>query len=160
MPKQKKGESPRPKKKKAAQASGGASADETTVADRRREKKAAEAEAVREIHLQVTDKRMIEGALDATPLPKRPRGPNEGTSVLIPDDEGEGEEGPVNIACPRKAVAFINCMIDGAQMELSELEQLSTKTLREQTGRAFRLQAAVRVGWPHLFPSLCRFGMY
>ncbi|XP_021803323.1 eukaryotic translation initiation factor 5B-like, partial [Prunus avium] len=141
-PKQKKGESPRPKKKKAAGASGGASADEMTVADRRREKRVAEAEAVREVHLQVTGKRMIEGALDATPLPKRPRGPNEGTSVLIPDEEVEGEEGPVNIACPRKAVPFINCMIDGAEMELSEIEQLSSKTLREQTDRAFRLHAA------------------
>ncbi|KAL6288102.1 hypothetical protein ACE6H2_012492 [Prunus campanulata] len=86
----------------------------------------------------------IEGALDATPLPKRPRGPNEGTSVQIPDDE-EGEEGPVNIACPRKAVPFVNCVIDGAQMELSEIEQLSKKTLREQTGRAFRLQAAANM---------------
>ena len=138
--KPKKGQSPRPKKKAA-----GASGDEQTVADRHREKQAAEAEAVREVHLQVTGKRMIEGALDATRLPKRPRGPNEGTSVVIPDDEGEGEEGPVNIACPRKAVPFINSMIDGAQMELSEIEQLSMKTLREQTGRAFRLQAAVSV---------------
>ncbi|KAL6277239.1 hypothetical protein ACE6H2_020840 [Prunus campanulata] len=141
-PKQKKGESPRQKKKKAAGASGGASADEQTVADRRREKKAAEAEAIREVHLQVTGKRMIEGALDAMAMPKKPRLPNEGTSVLIPNDEGEGKEGPVNIACPQKAVPFINCMIDGAQMELSEIEQLSMKTLREQTDRAFRLQAA------------------
>lgn len=117
------------------------------MADRRREKRAAEAEVVREAHLQMTGKRQIEGPIDVTPLPKRPRGPNEGTSVLIPDDEVEGEEGPVNIACPRKAVPFINCMIDGAQMELAELEQLSTKTLREQTGRAFRLQAAVSVGF-------------
>ncbi|XP_021832639.1 eukaryotic translation initiation factor 5B-like [Prunus avium] len=140
-PKQTKNQSPRPKKKKTA-GSEGASADEMTMADRRREKKVAEAEAVREVHQQMTSKRMIEGALDATPLPKRPKGPNEGTSVLIPDDEGEGEEGPVNIACSRKAVPFINCMIDGAQMELSEIEQLSMKTLREQTGRAFRLQAA------------------
>ncbi|KAL6292538.1 hypothetical protein ACE6H2_000680 [Prunus campanulata] len=137
-PKQKKGQSPRPKKKAVA------SADDQTVADRRREKKAAEAEIVREAHLQMIGKRMIEGALDATPLPKRPRGPNEGTSVQIPDDE-EGEEGPVNIACPRKAVPFVNCVIDGAQMELSEIEQLSTKTLREQTGRAFRLQAAANM---------------
>lgn len=142
-PKQKKGKSPRPKKTAAAGASRAASADEMTVADRRREKRVAEAEAIREVHLQVTGKRQIEGPLDVTPLPKRPRGPNEGTSVLIPDDEGEGEEGPVNVACPRKAVPFINCMIDGAQMELSEIEQLSMKTLREQAGRAFRLQAAV-----------------
>lgn len=146
-PKTKKVQSPGPKKRKTAGPAGGTSADEQTVADRRREKRAAEAEVVREAHLQMTGKRQIEGPIDVTPLPKRPRGPNEGTSVLIPDDEVEGEEGPVNIACPRKAVPFINCMIDGAQMELAELEQLSTKTLREQTGRAFRLQAAVSVGF-------------
>lgn len=120
------------------------SVDELTAAERRRQRKAVEAEAVREVHLQVTGKRQIEGALDVTPLPKRPRGPSD-EAILIPGDEDEEGSEPVNIACPRKVVPAVNCFIDGAQMELSELSELPTKSLREQAGRAFRLQAAVCV---------------
>ncbi|CAL9000619.1 unnamed protein product, partial [Prunus brigantina] len=105
----------------------------------------AEAELVREAHLQVTGKRVIEGALNVTPLPKRPRGPIEEATVLVPDDDEDTEAEPVNIACPRNVVPFVNCFIEGAQMELPELEQLSMKSLREQAGRAFRLQAAANI---------------
>ncbi|CAB4269247.1 unnamed protein product [Prunus armeniaca] len=90
----------------------GPSADEVTVADRRWEKRAAEAETVREAYLQVTGKRQIEGALNVMHLPNRPRGPNEYAAILIPGDEVEGDAEPVNVACPRKVVPFVNCMID------------------------------------------------
>ncbi|CAL2230450.1 unnamed protein product [Prunus armeniaca] len=95
----------------------GASAAEMTTTDRRREKRVAEAEAVLEAPLQVTEKRQIEGALDVTHLPKRP---NKGAAILIPNDEEE-DVGPMNVACPQKVVSFVNCFIDSAQMELSEL---------------------------------------
>ncbi|CAL8991544.1 unnamed protein product [Prunus brigantina] len=119
-------------KAKAPRPTDGGSAQASTPAERRREKRVAEAELVREAHLQVTGKRVIEGPLDVTPLPKRPRGPNEDVAVLVPDDEEEAEAGPVNIACPRKVVPFVNAFIDGAQMELPELEQLPMKSVREQ----------------------------
>ncbi|CAL9017963.1 unnamed protein product, partial [Prunus brigantina] len=112
-------------KAKAPRPTDGGSAQASTPAERRREKRVAEAELVREAHLQVTGKR-------------RPRGPNEDVAVLVPDDEEEAEAGPVNIACPRKVVPFVNAFIDGAQMELPELEQLPMKSVREQAGRAFR----------------------
>lgn len=90
-------------------------------------------------------KRKIEGALNVTPLPNRPRGPNEDATILIPGDEAEGNAEPVNVVCPWKVVPFINCIINGAQMELPELEQLPGKMVHEQADRAFRLQAAVSV---------------
>lgn len=105
----------------------------------------AEAEAIREAHLQATGKRVIEGAFDVTPLLKRPRGPNKDAVVLVPDDEEDADTEPVNVACPRKVVPFVNCFIDKAQIELPELEHLSMKTVREQATRAFRLQAAISV---------------
>ena len=98
-------------------------AEEVTTTDRRREKTVAEADIVREAYLQVTGKRQIEGALDVTLLLKRPRGPNEDVAILIPGDEAEGEAEPVNVACPQKVVPFVNCIIDCAHMELSELER-------------------------------------
>ncbi|CAL9019421.1 unnamed protein product [Prunus brigantina] len=141
---QKKARPSKPKAKTPRPTEGG-SAQASTPAERRREKRVAEAELVREAHLQVTGKRVIEGALDVTPLPKRPRGPNEDVAVLVPDDDEDTEAGPVNIACPRKVVPFVNCVIEGAQMELPELEQLPMKSLREQAGRALRLQAAANM---------------
>ncbi|CAL2257390.1 unnamed protein product [Prunus armeniaca] len=137
-PQKKKDDTSRQKTKLPRQTEG-ASAPEVTPADRQREKWMAEAEPIREAYLQVTGKRVIEGALDVTPLPKRPRGPNEEVIVLVPDDEEDADAEPVNVACPRKVVPFVNCYIDGAQMELSELEQLSTKTaskLKYEEGRA------------------------
>ncbi|CAL2237450.1 unnamed protein product [Prunus armeniaca] len=58
----------------------------------------------------------------------------------IEDDEGPVE--PINIACPSKTVQFANHMIIGSQMELSEIEALPKKILREEAGCAFRLQAS------------------
>lgn len=97
----------------------------------------------------MTRKRQIEGALDVTPLSKRLKGLNEDVAILIPGDEAEGEVEPVNVACPRKVVPFVNCIIDDAQMELPKLEQLPVKTVREQADLAFRLQAVVSVGCCH-----------
>ncbi|CAB4268847.1 unnamed protein product [Prunus armeniaca] len=119
-PQKKKTGSSRPKTKLPRQAKG-TSAQEGTPVDRRRERRVAEAELIREAHLQATEKRVIEGALDVTPLPKRPKGPNEEAAVLVSDEEDAKAE-PVNIACPRKVVPFMNCFIDDAHMELSELE--------------------------------------
>ncbi|CAL9006208.1 unnamed protein product [Prunus brigantina] len=140
---QKKQKRPSQPKVKTPRPTEGGSAQASTPAERQREKRVTEAELIREAHLQVTGKRVIEGALDVTPLPKRPRGPNEDAAVLVLDDDEDTEADPVNIACPRNVVPFVNCFIEGAQMELPELEQLPMKSLREQAGRAFRLQAAV-----------------
>lgn len=87
----------------------------------------------------MTWKRQIKGALDVMPLPKRLRGPNEVVVVLIPSDEAEGDAGPMNVACPRKVVLFMNSVIDNAQMELTKLDQLPVKSVLEQADRAFRL---------------------
>lgn len=117
----------------------GSSASEMMSTDQRRENRVAEAELIQEAHLQVTGKRVIDGALDVTPLPKRSREPNDEAAVLVPDDEKDADAEPVNMACPRKVVPFVNCFIEGAQMELPELEQLPMKSVREQAERAFRL---------------------
>ncbi|CAL8080280.1 unnamed protein product [Prunus armeniaca] len=142
-PQKKKTSSSRPKTKPPRQAEG-ASAQEGTRGDQRRERRVAEAELIREAHLQVTGKRVIKGALDVTPLPKRPSGPNKEAIVLLSDEE-DAEVELVNIACPWNMVPFVNCFIDDAQMELPELEQLPMKSVREQAGLAFRLQVAANM---------------
>lgn len=78
----------KPRTKPPRQAEG-ALAEKVKAADRCQEKRAAEADIVREAYLQVTGKRQIKGALDVTPLPKRPRGSNEDAAILIPGDEAE-----------------------------------------------------------------------
>lgn len=50
---------------------------------------------------------------------------------------------PVTLARPSKTVQFANHMILGSQMELSEIDDLQKKLLREEAGRAFQLQASV-----------------
>ncbi|KAI5326015.1 hypothetical protein L3X38_035089 [Prunus dulcis] len=55
------------------------------------EKNKTEVEVVREAYLRVIGKRQIEGAVDLTPLPKRPMEPNEDSAILIPGDEMEGD---------------------------------------------------------------------
>lgn len=57
-------------------------------------------------------KRQIEGALDVTPLPKRPMGPNEVAVILIPGDEAKESAELVNIPCPSRVVPFINSVVD------------------------------------------------
>ncbi|CAL9000920.1 unnamed protein product [Prunus brigantina] len=59
-----------------------------------------------------------------------------------PPRSDDGPTDPVNLACPAKTVQFANHMILGSQMELSEIEELPKKLLREEAGRAFRLQAS------------------
>ncbi|BBH02610.1 hypothetical protein Prudu_013237, partial [Prunus dulcis] len=85
----------------------------------------------------VTRKRQIEGALDVTPLSKRPKRLNKDAAILIPGDEAEEEAEPV--------VPLINCIIGDAYMELPKLEQLLVKMVREQADLAFRLQAAANM---------------
>ncbi|CAL2257640.1 unnamed protein product [Prunus armeniaca] len=106
----------RPKTKPPRQAKG-ASAQEGTPGDRRRERRVAEADLIREAHLQVTGKRVIEGALDVTPLPKRPRGPNEEAAILVSDEE-DAEAEPVNITCPRKVAGRAFHLQATANMEM------------------------------------------
>ncbi|CAB4313923.1 unnamed protein product [Prunus armeniaca] len=122
---QKKKEGPPRQRTKAPCQAEGPSAEEVMVAGRRREKRVAEAEEVREAYLQVSG--------------KRPRGPSEDVAVLILDDEEGADAKPVNMACHWKVVPFVNCFIDGIQMELPELEQLPMKTLREQIAEAGKL---------------------
>ncbi|CAB4278508.1 unnamed protein product [Prunus armeniaca] len=54
----------------------------------------------------------------------------EGAAILISGDEAEEDVGTVNMACLLKAVPFMNSVIVGAQMEMTELEQLPAKTVR------------------------------
>ncbi|CAL9022366.1 unnamed protein product, partial [Prunus brigantina] len=56
------------------------------------------------------------------------------------DDDAPAD--PVTLAYPSKTVQFVNHMILGSQMELSEIKDLPKKLLREEAGRAFRLQAS------------------
>ncbi|CAL8161874.1 unnamed protein product [Prunus armeniaca] len=72
-------------------------------------------------------------------------GPNEDATVLVPDEEEDADAEPVNVAWPQKVVPFVNCFIDGAQMELPKLEQLPMKTVRELAGQAFRFQATANM---------------
>ncbi|KAL6274761.1 hypothetical protein ACE6H2_025453 [Prunus campanulata] len=44
---------------------------------------------------------------------------------------------------PKRTVQFANHMIVGSQMELSEIDELPKRALREEAGRAFRLQATL-----------------
>ncbi|BBH09626.1 hypothetical protein Prudu_022176 [Prunus dulcis] len=70
---------------------------------------------------------------------------NQGSNTRRAVFAAEDEDGPteaVTIACPSKTVQFVNHMILGSQMELPEVDELPKKLLREQAGRAFRLQAA------------------
>ncbi|CAL9020896.1 unnamed protein product, partial [Prunus brigantina] len=132
-PSQPKGKTPRPTESGSAQVS--------TPAERRREKRVAEAELVREAHRQITGKRVIEGTLDVTPLPKRPRGPNEDVAVLVPDDEEEAEAGPVNIACPRKVVPFVNAFIDAKIAEAGKMLQDADRHAAENAAKIAELSS-------------------
>ncbi|CAL8998322.1 unnamed protein product, partial [Prunus brigantina] len=79
--------------------------------------------------------------LDAEPAAKRGRQSEVPRAIFsVEDDDGPAE--PVDLACPAKTVQFANHMILGSQMELSEIEELPKKLLREEAGRAFRLQAS------------------
>ncbi|BBG98593.1 hypothetical protein Prudu_008034 [Prunus dulcis] len=79
--------------------------------------------------------------LEASPVSKRSR-PSEAPRAVFAAEDEDGPTEAVTIACPSKTVQFVNHMILGSQMELPEVDELPKKLLREQAGRAFRLQAA------------------
>ncbi len=96
--------------------------------------------------------------LEAEPVSKRPRQSEVPRAVLAVEDE-DGPSEAVTIACPAKTVQFVNHMILGSQMELPEIDELPKKFLREEAGRAFRLQASVRLSFflrPFIFASGAR----
>ncbi|CAL8174196.1 unnamed protein product [Prunus armeniaca] len=79
---------------------------------------------------------------EADPAPKRGRQAELAQAIFVSEDDEVPAEA-VTLACPSKIVQFVNYMILGSQMELSEIEDLLKKPLREEAGRAFRLQASV-----------------
>ncbi|CAL2276699.1 unnamed protein product [Prunus armeniaca] len=78
---------------------------------------------------------------EADPAPKRGRQAELARAIFVSEDDEVPAEA-VTLACPSKIVQFVNYMILGSQMELSEIEDLLKKLLREEAGRAFRLQAS------------------
>ncbi|BBH03125.1 hypothetical protein Prudu_013901, partial [Prunus dulcis] len=79
--------------------------------------------------------------LEASLASKRSR-PSEASRAVFTAEDEDGPTEAVTIACPSKTVQFVNHMILGSQMELSEVDELPKKLLREQAGLAFRLQAS------------------
>ncbi|CAL2238126.1 unnamed protein product [Prunus armeniaca] len=90
---------------------------------------------------KIASKRPFTVDLDADPVLKRGR-QSEVLKAIFSVEDDEGPTEAVNIACPPKTVQFANHMILGSQMELSEIEALPKKILREEAGRAFQLQAS------------------
>ncbi|CAL2276292.1 unnamed protein product [Prunus armeniaca] len=78
--------------------------------------------------------------LDAASTTKHARHPILPMAVFAAEEE-EGPTEAITIACPLKTVQFLNHMILGSQMELSEIEELPKRLLREEARRAFHLQA-------------------
>ncbi|CAL2227259.1 unnamed protein product [Prunus armeniaca] len=148
-------------KKKGRQAStapapsGGVDPDDLTLNERRRQMQAesARAEANEAVpspsralpsegtSSRAAGKRPFTVDLDADPAPKRGRQTEPARAVFSAEDD-EAPSEAVTLACPSKTVQFVNHMILGSQMELSEIEDLPKKLLREEAGRAFRLQAS------------------
>ncbi|CAL9029349.1 unnamed protein product, partial [Prunus brigantina] len=92
---------------------------------------------------RAASKRPFTVDLDAEPAPKRGR-QADGTRAIFVAEDDDAPADPVTLACPSKTVQFANHMILGSQMELSEIEDLPKKLLREEAGRAFRLQASAK----------------
>ncbi|CAL2238408.1 unnamed protein product [Prunus armeniaca] len=90
---------------------------------------------------KATGKRPVTVDLDANPAPKRGRQAEPVRAIFSAEDD-EAPPEAITLACPSKTVQFVNHMILGSQMELSEIEDLPKKLLREEAGRAFRLQAS------------------
>ncbi|BBG99119.1 hypothetical protein Prudu_008709, partial [Prunus dulcis] len=101
----------------------------------------AEAAGCRCRRLKSAGKRPVMVDLEASPVSKRSR-PSETPRAVFAAEDEDGPTEAVTIACPSKTVQFVNHMILGSQMELPEVDELPKKLLREQAGRAFRLQAA------------------
>ncbi|KAL6269374.1 hypothetical protein ACE6H2_026285 [Prunus campanulata] len=89
-------------------------------------------------------KRQAPVDLEDETTPKRGRQSEPPRATLVAEDEGAPSD-PVTLACPSKTVQFANHMILGSQMELSEIEELPKKQLRDAAGRAFRLQASASI---------------
>ncbi|CAL9000624.1 unnamed protein product [Prunus brigantina] len=90
---------------------------------------------------QAASKRPFTVDLDAEPAPKRGRQADGARAIFAAEDD-DAHADPITLACLSKTVQFANHMILGLQMELSEIEDLPKKLLREEAGRAFRLQAS------------------
>ncbi|CAL2257078.1 unnamed protein product [Prunus armeniaca] len=86
-------------------------------------------------------KRPVTVDLDAKPMSKCGRQTEASRAIFAVEDE-DGPAMPINIACPLKTVQFVNDMILGSQMELSEIEEIPKRLIREEAGRAFCLQAS------------------
>ncbi|VVA27191.1 PREDICTED: eukaryotic translation initiation factor 5B partial, partial [Prunus dulcis] len=91
-------------------------------------------------------KRPVTVDLEASPASKRSR-PSEASRAVLAVEDEDGPAEAVTIACPSKTVQFVNHMILGSQMELPKIDELPKKLRREQAGRAFRLQASVRISF-------------
>ncbi|CAL8174586.1 unnamed protein product [Prunus armeniaca] len=148
-------------KKKGRQAStvpassGGVDPDDLTLNERRRQMPAdsARAEATEAgpspgrvpptegTSAKAAGKRPFTVDLDADPAPKRGRQTEPARAVFSAEDD-EAPSEAVTLSCPSKTVQFVNHMILSSQMELSEIEELPKKLLREEAGLAFRLQAS------------------
>ncbi|XP_021829572.1 uncharacterized protein LOC110769840 [Prunus avium] len=85
-------------------------------------------------------KRPVQVDLDAVSTPKRARLADSQRAIFAVEEEG-GPTEAVTLACPSKTVQFANHMIVGSQMDLAEIDDLPKRALREEAGRAFRLQA-------------------
>ncbi|CAL8090632.1 unnamed protein product [Prunus armeniaca] len=144
-------------KKKKNQPQGSASVDpeDQTLADRLRQLNADSAQVgaaavgpspgrgttTEGTSSRAAGKRPFTVDLDAVPAPKRGRQAEPPRAIFAADNDEEPAN-PVTLACPPKTVQFANHMILGSQMELNEIEELPKKLLREEAGRAFRLQAS------------------
>ncbi|KAL6279516.1 hypothetical protein ACE6H2_016397 [Prunus campanulata] len=89
---------------------------------------------------KASGKRPMTVDLDAASTPKRVRLTDPPRAIFAVEEEG-GPTEAVTLACPSKTVQFANHMIVGSQMELSEIDDLPKRALREEARRAFRLQA-------------------
>ncbi|CAL8112746.1 unnamed protein product [Prunus armeniaca] len=152
------------KKKKGRQpetapaSSGGVDPEDLTLNERRRQMNAelahAEAASVgsspsRGMPTEGTSskaagKRPFTVDLEANPAPKHGRQAEPARAIFAAEDD-EAPAEAVTLACPSKTVQFVNHMILGSQMELSEIEDLPKKLLQEEVGRAFRLQASASI---------------
>ncbi|KAL6284824.1 hypothetical protein ACE6H2_015753 [Prunus campanulata] len=90
---------------------------------------------------KASGKRPMTVDLDAASTPKRVRLTDPPRAIFAVEDE-EAPAEAVTLACPSKTVQFANHMIVGSQMDLSEIDDLPKRALREEAGRAFRLQAS------------------
>ncbi|CAL9021793.1 unnamed protein product [Prunus brigantina] len=76
-------------------------------------------------------KRPMTVDLEAEPEPKRGSQREAPRAIFAAEDDDNPAE-PVTLACPLKTVQFANHMILGSQMELSEIEELPKKLLRDE----------------------------